>query len=187
MRLRGKCDSGFLVACLVRRTVVWASAAIHLPEAIRKISDRLGLQSKESPIVAMPPHSSCCSACINSLPTHRHSRADRHRGEGEPSRPKEGGAETYLRNRLIVWQFPAFSYSGEAGLALWSPAGGARDLTRCSRTGFVGRRPLANTAPGALVYGYWRAVSPPGWLSDLGLGRIEESRTLPRRERPNGI
>src|ERR1017187_7301521 len=47
--------------------------------------------------------------------------------------------------------------------------------------------PLASTAPGGLVCGYWRAVSPLGWLSGIGLGRIEECRTLPRRERPKGI
>lgn len=26
-----------------------------------------------------------------------------------------------------------------------------------------------------------------GWLSGIGLGRIENLRTLPRRERPNGL
>ena len=47
-------------------------------------------------------------------------------------------------------------------------------------------RPLS-AAPGALVCGYWRAASPLGWLPGIGLGRIEEFRTLPRRERPNGL
>jgi hypothetical protein len=51
----------------------------------------------------------------------------------------------------------------------------------------VGWRPLASTAPGALVCGYWRAVSPLGWLSGIGLGRSEEFRILPRRERPKGL
>ena len=48
----------------------------------------------------------------------------------------------------------------------------------CSRIGFVGWRPLASTAPGALGCGYWRAVSPLAWLSGTGLGRIEEFRNL---------
>jgi len=52
---------------------------------------------------------------------------------------------------------------------------------------FVGWRPLASTAPGARVCGCWHAVSPPGWLSGIGLGRIQEYRTLPWRERRNGL
>jgi hypothetical protein len=39
----------------------------------------------------------------------------------------------------------------------------------------------------ALVFGYWRAASPLGWLSGAGLGRIEELRTRPWRERPYGL
>ena len=57
----------------------------------------------------------------------------------------------------------------------------------CSGTGFVSWPPLASPAPGALVFGYWHAVSPLGWLSGIGLGRIEEFRPLRRRERPNGL
>jgi hypothetical protein len=57
----------------------------------------------------------------------------------------------------------------------------------CSRTGFVGWRPLASTAPGTLVWGFWRAVTPLGWLWRIGLGRIEEFRTFPWRECPNGL
>ena len=57
----------------------------------------------------------------------------------------------------------------------------------CSRTGFVGWRPRASSVPGAFVCGHWRAVFSLGWLSCIGLGRIEEFRILSRRERPNGI
>jgi hypothetical protein len=57
----------------------------------------------------------------------------------------------------------------------------------CGRTGFAGWRPLASTARGALVCGYWRAILPLGWLSGIGLSRTEEVRTLPRRERPDGL
>ena len=52
---------------------------------------------------------------------------------------------------------------------------------------FVGWRSLASTAPGARVCGCWHAVSPPGWLSGIGLGRIQEYRTLPWRKRRNGL
>jgi predicted PurR-regulated permease PerM len=43
---------------------------------------------------------------------------------------------------------------------------------------WAGWRPLASTAPGTLVSGYWRAVFSVGRLPGIGSGRIEESRTF---------